>query len=53
MIFEIASVQVKGDRLSGEMLGAAAADWVTVGPDGMATLDIRETIRTDDGAVVL
>ena len=52
MIFEIASVQVKGDRLSGEMLGAAAADWVTVGPEGTGTLDIRETIRTDDGATI-
>jgi len=52
MVFEIASVQVKGDRLSGEMLGAAAADWVTVGPEGTGTLDIRETIRTDDGATI-
>jgi hypothetical protein len=52
MIFEITSVQVKGDRLNGEMLGAAAADWVTIGPDGMGTLDIRETIRTDDGAAI-
>jgi Protein of unknown function (DUF3237) len=34
------------------MVGAAAADWVTVGPDGMGTLDIRETIRTDDGAAI-
>ena len=34
------------------MLGAAAADWVTVGPDGTGGLDIRETIRTDDGATI-
>ena len=52
IIFEIESVQVKGDRLSGEMLGTAAADWVTVGPEGTGTLDIRETLRTDDGAVI-
>ena len=52
MIFEIASVEVKGDRLSGEMLGTAAADWITVGPEGTGTLDIRETIRTDDGAII-
>jgi hypothetical protein len=52
MIIEITSVQVKGDRLNGEMLGAAAADWATIGPDGMGTLDIRETIRTDDGATI-
>jgi hypothetical protein len=52
LIIEITSVQVKGDRLNGEMLGAAAADWATVGPDGTGTLDIRETIRTDDGATI-
>jgi len=49
IIFEIESVQVKGDRLRGEMLGAAAADWVVVGPEGTGTLDIRETLQTDDG----
>jgi hypothetical protein len=52
MVFEIAGVQVEGDRLNGEKLGAAAADWVTVGPEGTGTLDIRETIRTDDGATI-
>jgi hypothetical protein len=32
LIVEVASAQVKGDRLRGEMLGTAAADWVIVGP---------------------
>lgn len=51
-IVEVASVQVKGDRLRGEMLGAATADWMTVGPEGTATVDARVTLRTDDGAVI-
>ena len=52
MIFELASVQAKGDRLSGELLGIAAADWAVLGPEGTRTLDIREALRTDDGAVI-
>jgi len=52
LVFELASVQVKGDRLRAELLGAAAADWAVVGPDGTGSLDIRETLRSDDGAVI-
>ena len=52
MVFELASVEVKGDRLSGELLGTAAADWAVLGPEGTGTLDIRETLRTDDGATI-
>ena len=44
--------QVKGDRLSGELLGTAAAAWAVLGPEGTGTLDIREALRTDDGAVI-
>jgi hypothetical protein len=51
-IVEVASVQVEGDRLRGEMLGAATADWMTVGLEGTATVDARVTLRTDDGAVI-
>jgi Protein of unknown function (DUF3237) len=52
MIFELASAEVKGDRLRGE-LGAAAADWAVLGPEGTGTLDIKWTLRTDDGATIL
>jgi hypothetical protein len=52
LIVELVSAQVKGDRLRGEMLGAAAADWVIVGPEGTATVDVRVTLQTDDGAVI-
>jgi len=34
VIVEVASVEVKGDRLRGEMMGAAAADWLLIGPEG-------------------
>ena len=52
VIFEVASAQVKGDRLRAEMTGAAAADWQLIGPEGTATLDVRATLRTDDGAII-
>ena len=52
VIIEVASAQVKGDRLSGEMVGAAAADWLLIGPEGTGTLDVRWALRTDDGAII-
>jgi hypothetical protein len=52
LIIELASAQVKGDRLSGEMLGSAAADWALIGPEGTGTLDVRAAFRTDDGATI-
>jgi Protein of unknown function (DUF3237) len=52
LIVEVASAQVKGDRLRGEMRGAAAADWVIVGPGGAGTVDVRATLQTDDGAII-
>jgi len=53
MIFEAESFKLDGDRFSGEMAGAASGDWLLVGPEGTASLDVRATFRTHDGAVVL
>lgn len=53
LIFEAVTARVAGDRLCGEMTGAASADWALAGAEGTATLDIRATYRTDDGAIVL
>lgn len=50
MIFEIESVEFEGEAIRGHMVGSAAADWVTVGPDGTATLDIRATVEVDGEA---
>lgn len=41
----------KGERLNGTLAGAAA-DWMLIGADGFARLDVRGQIVTDDGAVV-
>jgi len=40
-----------GDQLSGEVL-SGGADWQLVRPDGVALLDARYTLRTEDGALI-
>jgi Protein of unknown function (DUF3237) len=51
-IVEVAEAKLEGERLSGTMKGAAAADWATIGPDMTCTLDVRGTFETYDGALV-
>jgi hypothetical protein len=52
VIVDVSDFRVEGDRLRGRMKGSAAADWLTIGPDGTGTLDVRATMETDDGAVI-
>ena len=52
MIFEVEDGHIAGPRLNGRLEGNAAADWLTVGPDGTGTLDVRTLLRTDDDALV-
>jgi hypothetical protein len=41
----------EGARLSGEVLDGGS-DWQSVRPDGSILLDVRLTLRTDDGALI-
>ncbi len=50
MIFHVSGGTVKGPKLSGELL--PGDDWVLIRPDGAAQLDVRGTIRTDDGKLI-
>jgi len=52
MIVEVESATFEGDRIKGKQKGVAAADWLTVGPEGTGTLDVRATLETDDGALI-
>ena len=52
LIFEVQSGTIEGSRLRGVMEGQAAADWLTIGPDGTGTLDVRALVRTHDDALV-
>ena len=50
-------VQISGGRFEGPRLKASvqgpAGDWITNRADGTYKLDVRFTLRTDDGALIL
>ena len=50
-IVPIAGGRVSGPRLSGRIIGGGA-DWQTVSADGVAEMDARYALETDDGAIV-
>jgi len=53
LVCEVASARLTGERLNASLLGHTAADWVTVSPEGRyGALDVRATLRTDDGAII-
>lgn len=52
VIAEITHGRLDGDRLKANLKGAANADWFTVGPGGIGTIDFRGTLETDDGALI-
>ena len=51
-IFEVESGTFEGERVRARLKGQANGDWLTVGPDGTGTLDVRALMETDDGALV-
>src|ERR1700686_3812039 len=42
----------EGPRLRGTVLPGSSADWLLLRPDGVLELDLRATLRTDDGALI-
>lgn len=48
---DIRSVTLEGERMRASLAGAAAADWMTVS-GAIGTIDVRMTLRTDDGALI-
>jgi hypothetical protein len=44
----------EGDRLKAHVKsGAATGDWMVISPDGVGLIDIRITLETDDGALIV
>src|SRR6202049_521142 len=41
-----------GPRLRGSVLPGGSADWLLLRPDGVLELDLRATLRTDDGVLI-
>ena len=52
IIQEIHQAELVGERVRASLLGTANADWLAVDAQGVATFDIRMTLRTDDDAVL-
>jgi len=52
VIVEFSEIRWEGERLAGRQRGVIAADWLTVGPENTAILEIRFCIETADGAVI-
>lgn len=51
-IAEVSGGSMSGDRVNGTVKGNAAADWMLTSKDGIATLDVRVVVETDDGALI-
>jgi hypothetical protein len=53
MIFDVTDLRLEGEALNARMKGQATADWGSLAPDGTFQLDVRATLETDDGALIL
>lgn len=51
LVMSVVGGRAKGTRISGSLVGAGA-DWLVIGPDGWARLDVRAQIQTNDDAVI-
>lgn len=51
MTFITAGGSVSGPQIEGELL-PGGGDWLLVGSDQIGRVDVRATIRTDDGALI-
>ena len=53
MVIDVLSVKLTGDRINAELATNDAADWLTVSDNGtLGALDVRATLKTDDGAFI-
>ena len=51
-VAEVSGGTMRGDRLNGSVKGSAAADWMLTSRAGVAPLDVRVVVETDDGALI-
>jgi len=51
IIYNIKGGTFKGPKINGEIL-RGGADWFIMRSDGVGELDVRATLRTDDGALI-
>lgn len=53
MIFMAASGKFAGPRMNGDVIPMSGGDWSRIRADGTGALDVRLTLKTDDGALIL
>jgi Protein of unknown function (DUF3237) len=51
LVVPVPGGELVGERLKGSFVGSAG-DWLIVGADGFARLDVRATLETVDGALI-
>ena len=51
MVYVLRKGTCEGERLRGEFL-PGGGDWLLLGPDAVARIDVRVTLRTDDGELI-
>ena len=52
-VIDVPAVKLTGERINAELATNDAADWATFSDDGkVAALDVRLTLKTDDGAFI-
>ncbi|MFT4825121.1 MAG: hypothetical protein ACJAUG_000353 [Halioglobus sp.] len=53
LVADVLTVKLKGERITAELATNDAADWLTVSDNGkLGALDVRLTLKTDDGAFI-
>lgn len=53
LIVDVTDFRIEGEALNAHMKGQATADWGSLAADGTFQLDVRATVETDDGALIL
>jgi hypothetical protein len=53
VVIDVPAIKLEGERIRAELATNDAADWATFSEDGkLAALDVRMTLKTDDGALI-
>ncbi|MGB4135750.1 MAG: DUF3237 domain-containing protein [Microbacterium sp.] len=52
LVGPIVGGRIEGPLLNATQVGTSAADWLIQGPDGTVIVDVRVSLRTDDGAAI-
>jgi subtilisin-like proprotein convertase family protein len=52
LIFNVPGGTLKGPKINGTVV-APSADWLNIMPDGSLRLDVRASLKTDDGEFIL